>query len=280
VFDWNLEYQKLSRFPVDDDKKLDPFPTPIMTGGIFMIRKDYFFELGPYDEELLIWGGENLEMSFKINLCGGKLLEVPCSRIGHVFRAFTMSRKHKIVDDFVAFNNKRIVEIWFDEFKEFVYKRDPQRYVIDVGDLTKAKKLKEKLKCKPFKYFFDEIAPDLEKKFPAKASPFASGRIQLKDENFCLEAPPEPDSPMLLNECYEPLPQSQSFELSWYRDIRIETTNLCIDYYNFIMTICEFKKLRYSLKFHSKFSCYLRSSSRSQSAIQIRPQNKPNQKSN
>lgn len=165
VFDWHLGYQKLPRFPVDDNRKLDPFTTPIMTGGVFMIRKDYFFEIGPYDKKLLIWGGENLEMSFKVNLCGGKLLEVPCSRIGHMFRAFTKSRRHKSGFDFFAFNNKRIVEVWFEEFKEFVYKRNENRYKIDVGDLTEAKALKEKLSCKPFRYFLDEIAPDLRKNF-------------------------------------------------------------------------------------------------------------------
>jgi polypeptide N-acetylgalactosaminyltransferase len=30
-----------------------------------MTRREYFYELGAYDEGMEIWGGENLEMSFR-----------------------------------------------------------------------------------------------------------------------------------------------------------------------------------------------------------------------
>lgn len=110
VFDWMFLYRWLPIRPEDWLYPERPAPLPVMLGCAFAIRKDYFFDLGGYDEQLQIWNGENYELSFKLWLCGGKLLEVPCSRVAHTFRQHNEYRKLEGVD-FVTRNFKRIAEV-------------------------------------------------------------------------------------------------------------------------------------------------------------------------
>ena len=46
-----------------------------MAGGLFTIDAEWFRKLGYYDPELAYYGGENLELSFKVSwlLVGNKL---------------------------------------------------------------------------------------------------------------------------------------------------------------------------------------------------------------
>ncbi|XP_050521586.1 N-acetylgalactosaminyltransferase 6-like isoform X2 [Daktulosphaira vitifoliae] len=225
AFDWEFFYKRLPLLPDDLLNPTKPFRSPVMAGGLFAISARWFWELGGYDPGLDIWGGEQYELSFKIWQCGGMIVDAPCSRVGHIYRKFAPFPNPGI-GDFIGKNYRRVVEVWMDEYGEYIYKRKPNYRNIYPGDLTEQKKIREKLKCKSFKWFIKEIAFDLVEKYPFIEPPnIGHGKIRsLNAPELCLDSTSE--DKLKLKDCSDN--DDQTFLLSWRKDIR-KKNNMCLD---------------------------------------------------
>lgn len=188
------------------------------------------------------------QISFKLWLCGGKILEVPCSRLGHVFRYNNFHRSLPNFD-YVTHNFKRVAEVWLDDSKHCLYATDPEKYGnVDAGDLTKAKRLKHALNCKPFQYFLDYVMPDQVARYPCNPGVFASGVIQSESHlDLCVDTLGRSErEPVGLYACHSNLTNpgsDQHFSLSWNRQIKQNSESLesCLDVHETRFLSCHFQ---------------------------------------
>lgn len=139
-----------------------------------------------------------------------------------------------------------VFKVWLDEFKENFYNNNREYYAkIDPGDLTEAKLVKESLNCKPFRYFLDQVAPDMAQRYPFyDLGAFASGAIQSEtDKTMCMGW--QRHKKIELFECDKNLTHpkdSQDFLLSWHRHIKMNNNiDDCITDGNLHISSCHFE---------------------------------------
>ncbi|XP_055004497.1 polypeptide N-acetylgalactosaminyltransferase 10 [Boleophthalmus pectinirostris] len=239
AFDWEMYYKRIpipSELQQDDPS--EPFESPVMAGGLFAVDRKWFWELGGYDTGLEIWGGEQYEISFKVWMCGGRMEDIPCSRVGHIYRKYVPYKVPGGVS--LARNLKRVAEVWMDEYAEYIYQRRPEYRHLSAGDMTAQKELRAKLNCKSFKWFMKEVAWDLPKHYPPVEPPAAAwGEIRNAASGLCLESKHfVSGSPIRLDTCVKGRGETgwghgQVFTFGWREDIRVgdpmHTKKVCFD---------------------------------------------------
>lgn len=163
-FNWGLHF-KWDPVPPSElngpEGTTGPIRSPTMAGGLFAMNRKYFNELGQYDAGMDIWGGENLEISFRIWMCGGQLLIIPCSRVGHIFRK---RRPYGSPggQDTMAHNSLRLAHVWMDEYKEQYLSLRPELRDRGYGDISERVALRKQLQCRSFRWYLDTVYPEMQ----------------------------------------------------------------------------------------------------------------------
>ncbi|XP_077423171.1 polypeptide N-acetylgalactosaminyltransferase 6 [Vanacampus margaritifer] len=189
-FDWALTFI-WENIPANilalRNNETHPIKTPTFAGGLFSISKSYFEHIGTYDDQMEIWGGENLEMSFRVWQCGGQLEILPCSVVGHVFRTKSPHTFPKGTDVIVR-NQVRLAEVWLDDYKALFYHRNNKAGIMasehKYGNVSDRVKLRENLHCKNFSWYLNTMYPEL---YVPDILPLQYGAIRNAGSKTCLD---------------------------------------------------------------------------------------------
>ncbi|CAI5638375.1 unnamed protein product [Oreochromis niloticus] len=205
AFDWAL-WCMYERFTPEYYKLNDgslPGKSPSVMGILVADRK-FLGEIGVLDEGMKVYGGENVELGIRVWTCGGSIEVVPCSKIAHIERA----HKPYMPDLAPAMkrNALRVAEIWMDEYKHNVnlaWNLPFENHGIDIGDISERKKLRERLNCKPFKWYLDNVYPKLD---PLN-NLLAYGGMKNLDADMCIDQGPVPGHTPIAYNCHYYQPQ-------------------------------------------------------------------------
>ncbi|KAG7523557.1 putative polypeptide N-acetylgalactosaminyltransferase 8 [Solea senegalensis] len=205
AFDWAL-WCMYERFTPEYYKLKDsslPGKSPSVM-GILAADRVFLEEIGALDEGMKVYGGENVELGIRVWTCGGSVEVVPCSKIAHI------ERRHKPyqlnLSSVMRRNALRVAEIWMDEYKHNInlaWNVPLENHGIDIGDVSERKKLRERLKCKPFKWYLENVYPMLD----PWDNILGYGGMKNLDAGMCIDQGPVPGHTPIAYNCYYYSPQ-------------------------------------------------------------------------
>ncbi|KAG9280566.1 putative polypeptide N-acetylgalactosaminyltransferase 8 [Astyanax mexicanus] len=177
--------------------------------GILVVDRLFFGEIGTLDRGMKTYGGENVELGIRVWLCGGSIEIIPCSKVAHIERAHKPYARS--LDEVMKRNALRVAEVWLDEYKINVnaaWDLPPRDHGIDIGDVSERKRLKERLQCKPFKWYLDNIYPQLD---PMDDLIGYGVLINSMKKNACVDQGPIAENTPILYECHHKFSQVCSY---------------------------------------------------------------------
>lgn len=183
-FDWTGHFTWINRRESDAQREpTKAVKSPTMAGGLFAVDRKYFFEVGSYDEDMQIWGGENLELSFRVWQCGGRVEIHPCSHVGHIFRDFHPYSFNGL--DSHGFNTLRTVMVWMDDYSKYFFMSRPDLLKIEAGNLDARLNLRKQLNCSSFKWYLDNVYD--KRKFIYDQEVLAYGWVKNSVTDLCVD---------------------------------------------------------------------------------------------
>ncbi|NXO61907.1 GALT6 acetylgalactosaminyltransferase, partial [Phainopepla nitens] len=226
-FDWSLTFGWEVIPARERQRRKDetfPIKSPTFAGGLFAISRSYFEHIGSYDDQMEIWGGENVEMSFRVRTgChlqrappGSSLLGDPGAGPPHLRCGFPAG---------VAVgprNQVRLAEVWRDDYKEIFYRRNQQASQMarekTFGDITERRRLRERLHCRNFTWYLQNIYPEM---FVPDLTPTFYGAIKNEGTKSCLDVGENNHGgkPLIMYPCHG-LGGNQYFEYTSQRELR------------------------------------------------------------
>lgn len=119
-----------------------------------------------------------------------------------------------------------------DEYKEYIYERRPIEYSqVDAGDISEQKALRERLQCKSFKWYMENVAFDIIVNYPREEPSFAFGGIRNLGLNRCIDTMSQNEpAPIGLYICAQNISfpqQTQSFALTVEYELRVRFYQKC-----------------------------------------------------
>jgi len=132
---------------------LEGRPCTCTLGGMaWLVARDWYEHVGGLDEEMIGWGGENLDVALRTWIAGGWCVVVPEVSVGHLFR---LEAKDPIPAEELAYNKLRAAHTIFSQ----------RTFTRILGNL---------LSFKPYQIALEKL----------RASPIGLGRIKARVESI------------------------------------------------------------------------------------------------